>query len=62
MLLCTEGAFIGMTGAIYSIITFVVFSILNGGVNFSVAIFTDIIFSALVGAVSAIIINMLKRN
>ena len=51
-----------LTGAIYSIITFVVFSILNGGVNFSVAIFTDIIFSALVGAVSAILINMLKRS
>lgn len=51
-----------LTGAIYSIITFVVFSILNGGINLSVAIFTDIIFSALVGGVSAILINMLKRK
>lgn len=50
------------TGAIYSIITFVVFSILNGGINFSIAIFTDILFSSLVGGACAIIINLIKKK
>ena len=51
-----------IVGAVYSILAFIVFSILNGGINFSVAIFTDIAFSALVGGVSAIIINLFKRK
>ena len=51
-----------LVGAMYSIITFVVFSILNGGINFSIAIFTDIIFSALVGGVSAILLNIIKKK
>ena len=50
------------TGAIYSIITFVVFSILNGGINFSIAIFTDILFSSLVGGACAITINLIKKK
>ncbi|MBQ8522948.1 MAG: TIGR04086 family membrane protein [Clostridia bacterium] len=51
-----------ITGAIYSVITFIVFSILNGGINFSVAILTDIIFSALVGGVCAILLNIIKKK
>lgn len=51
-----------IVGAIYSIIAFVVFSILNGGITFSIAIFTDIAFSALVGGVSAILINITKKK
>ena len=51
-----------ITGGVYSVIAFIVFSILNGGVNFSVAIFTDIIFSALVGVVSAILINIARKK
>lgn len=51
-----------LVGAMYSIITFVVFSILNGGINFSIAILIDIIFSALVGGVSAILLNIIKKK
>ena len=51
-----------LIGAIYSIITFVVFSILNGGFNFGLGIFTDIAFSALVGGVSAILLNIIKKK
>lgn len=51
-----------ITGAVYSVITFVVFSILNGGINFGVAILTDIVFSTLIGGVSAILINLTKRK
>lgn len=51
-----------VVGALYSVITFIVFSILNGGVNFSIAIFTDIIFSALVGGTSAILLNIIRKK
>lgn len=50
------------TGAIYAILTFIVFSILNGGFNFSVALLSDIAFSTLVGGVSAVVINMIKKK
>ncbi len=51
-----------LTGALYSIITFVVFSILNGGFNLGLGILTDIAFSALVGGVSAILLNIIKKK
>jgi len=49
-------------GAIYSILTFLVFSILNGGINFNVAIFTDIIFSSMIGGVVSILLNIVKKR
>lgn len=51
-----------IVGAVYSLLAFIVFSILNGGVNFSVAIFTDIAFSALVGGVIAILLNLARKK
>ena len=51
-----------LTGAVYSIFTFIVFSILNGGFNFSVGILTDIAFSALVGGAVAIFLNIVKKK
>ena len=49
-------------GAVYSILTFIVFSVLNGGINFSVAIFTDIVFSAMIGGVTAVLLNILRKR
>lgn len=51
-----------LAGAVYSILTFLVFSILNGGVVFGVGMASDIVFSALVGGASAILINMIKKK
>lgn len=51
-----------ITGAVYSIITFIVFSILNGGFNLGLGFLTDIAFSALVGGVSAILLNIIKKK
>ena len=51
-----------LTGAMYSIITFIVFSILNGGINLGLGILTDIAFSALVGGVVAILLNIIKKK
>lgn len=57
--LLIKGLLVGIT---CSVLTFIVFSILNGGINFSIAIFTDIAFSALVGGVGAILLNIIKRK
>ena len=51
-----------LTGAVYSIITFIVFSILNGGFNLGIGVLTDIAFSALVGGASAILLNLIKKK
>ena len=51
-----------LVGVVYAIITFVVFSTLNGGFNLSGAILSDIIFSTLVGGVAGILINIVKNK
>ena len=51
-----------VVGAVYSVLSFIVFSMLKGGVNFTVGLFTDILFSALVGGVSAILLNIIKKK
>lgn len=51
-----------VAGAVYAIITFIVFSVLNGGFNLGVGLISDIAFSALVGGVSAIAINIVKKK
>ena len=51
-----------LIGALYAIITFVVFSLLNGGFNLGVGILADIAFSALVGGVSAILLNIISKK
>lgn len=51
-----------LAGIFYSIISFVVFSIMNGGVHFSVAIFTDLLFCGAIGAGFAIILNIFRKR
>ena len=51
-----------LVGMAYAIITFIVFSILNGGISFGIGIVSDMAFSALVGGVSSIIINMVRKK
>ena len=49
-------------GAVYSLLTFVVFSVLNGGLNFGVATLTDMVFSAMVGGATAMLLNILRKK
>ena len=51
-----------LIGGLYSVVTFVVFSILNGGFSLSLGVFTDIAFSTLVGGISAILLNIIKKK
>ena len=51
-----------IAGAVYYFITFIVFSLLNGGIIFSGEIISDIVFSAIIGAISAVIVNLLSKK
>ena len=51
-----------IAGAVYYLITFIIFSLLNGGINFSGEIISDIVFSAIIGAISAVIVNLLSKK
>ena len=49
-------------GAIYAIMSFVVFSILNGSFSFGVEFISDFLFAIVVSAIAAVVINLLKRK
>ena len=49
-------------GAIYAVICFVIFSILNGGFVLDMAFVYDLLFSIAVAVIVTIIINVLKRK
>lgn len=51
-----------VTGLIYTIIAFVVFSILNGCFAFDKSLFNDILFGAIAGAICGILIVNLKHK
>ncbi len=57
--LIIKGAILGV---VYYLITFVVFSLLNGGVVLSNEIITDALFSALIGAIVGIIVNLISKK
>lgn len=49
-------------GAVYYLITFVIFSLLNGGAVFSGEIASDIVFSAVIGAIMGVIVNIISKK
>ena len=51
-----------LIGALYAIFTFLVFSLLNGGINGSIAIISDVIFSAMIGGVVSVLISIIKKK
>lgn len=53
-----KGIFIGI---VYTIIAFVVFSILNGGFSFDKSIITDLIFGGAMGAISGVITSLIRK-
>ena len=52
-----KGIFVG---AIYVVLSFIVFSILDGSFNLSVTILNDLLFGAIAGGVSGIIVSLIK--
>ncbi len=51
-----------ISGLVYGILTFVIFSILNGGFAFNVTIIYDLLFAVIVSAIAAVILNLVKKN
>jgi len=52
----------GVGGLLYAGLSFVVFSILNGGFSFNLSFLYDLIFAMIVSVIASIIINVLKRK
>lgn len=51
-----------IAGAVYAILSFVVFSILNGGFVFDLSFVYDLLFAVIVSAIVSVIINILNRK
>lgn len=54
-----KGAIIG---AVYVVLAFLLFSVLNGSFEFSPTIFIDILFGLAVGVISSIILNIFRKK
>ncbi len=51
-----------LCGVVYSIVAFLLFSLLNGGVHFSSSTLVDILFSVLIGALCGLLLKAFRRN
>ena len=51
-----------LIGFIYTMLAFIVFSILSGSFKFDITFLTDIIFGAIIGAICGIICVNIKKN
>ena len=51
-----------LVGAVYILLTFIVFSALRGHYSFGVSTIVDILLGALTGAIFAIILNIFKKD
>lgn len=51
-----------LIGALYTILAFVLFSILNGNFEFSIGLIYDVLFGVAVGVICAIILNVVRKR
>ena len=51
-----------ISGVIYAVLSFIVFSILNGGFVFNLSFVYDLLFALIVSAICSVIINILNRR
>ena len=49
-------------GLIYAVLSFIIFSILNGGMVFNLSVVYDLIFAVVASIIVAIIVNVLNRK
>ena len=49
-------------GALYAILTFIIFSILNGNFAFSLAFVYDLLFAIIVAMICAVVLSLLNRK
>jgi len=51
-----------LAGAIYAVLSFVIFSVLNGSFTFNLGFLYDLLFAIIVAVIVSIILNILKRK
>ncbi|MBE7076739.1 MAG: TIGR04086 family membrane protein [Clostridiales bacterium] len=51
-----------ISGLIYGLLCFLVFSILNGGFEFNLSFVWDLLFAVLVGIIASVIVNVMSRK
>lgn len=51
-----------LIGFVYTILAFLIFSILGGSFNFDITLLTDIVFGAVIGAICGIICVNIKKS
>lgn len=57
------GLFVGLfTGILYTILAFVIFSILDGGFSFGLSLLNDITFGAIIGLISGVLCINLRNK
>ena len=49
-------------GILYAVLTFVIFSILNGGLAFNLGFVYDLLFAVIVAMIASVILNILNRK
>ena len=47
-----------IAGTLYSLLSFIVFSIINGGFDFNLSLLYDLLFAVIVSVIAAVIINI----
>lgn len=49
-------------GILYAILSYIIFSIMNGGFAFNMTIVYDLLFSVIVAIIAAVIVNLLNKK
>lgn len=49
-------------GVVYSLVSLIIFSILNGSVNFNLTIVYDLVFALVVAVVASVVVNLFSKK
>lgn len=52
----------GIGGIIYAILSFIIFSLLNGNFRFGANVIFDVLFAIIVAVIASVILNLLKKR
>lgn len=50
------------SGCLYAVLSFIIFSILNGAFNFDLSVLYDIVFALIVSVIAAVMLNLTRKR
>ena len=50
------------SGLIYGLLTYIIFSILNGGFSFGMSVVIDLLFALIVAVIASIMLNLVRKH